>query len=193
MAERENPIHARSKRLITDALFDLMKTEPYDHITVREISEKAGLTRQTFYHNFTSKDEVIAYRTDKLFDGFIEFIAGRQITDVGSILRFYFSYWQENVEMYQCLLKNNLTHILLRKYPEYFRKVNFLRIDSSELEPVQIEYIYSYMTGAVINVLSTWIATGREDSPRELADIVLDIMHGKYFYDVVPLQNPEEK
>ena len=57
MIERENPISVRSKRLITDALISIMEEKPFSKISIRDIVEKAGLTRQTFYHNFDSKEE----------------------------------------------------------------------------------------------------------------------------------------
>ncbi len=68
--EKENPISARSKKWLTDALFELMKEKTYEKISIREISEKAGLTRQTFYHNFSSKEMLLMYRSDQMFEDF---------------------------------------------------------------------------------------------------------------------------
>jgi AcrR family transcriptional regulator len=37
----------------------LMDKKPYDKITVSDITEKAGIARQTFYRNYDHKDDVI--------------------------------------------------------------------------------------------------------------------------------------
>lgn len=69
-AQPINPISVRSKKWLTDALFELLKEKPYDKISIREISQKADLTRQTFYHNFSSKDMLLMYKSDQLFEEF---------------------------------------------------------------------------------------------------------------------------
>jgi AcrR family transcriptional regulator len=59
----------RSKSWIFEALMILMDEKPYDKITVSDIVKKAGVARQTFYHNFNDKNEVIfacAKNTDDL-------------------------------------------------------------------------------------------------------------------------------
>jgi len=72
MLERDNPISVRSKRLITEALLEIMEEVPFAKISIRDIVDKAGLTRQTFYHNFESKEDVLIHKLDDLFDGFFQ-------------------------------------------------------------------------------------------------------------------------
>ena len=43
-----------------------MKTTPVDRITVKDIAEGCGLTRQTFYRNFKDKYDLINWYFDKL-------------------------------------------------------------------------------------------------------------------------------
>ena len=43
-----------------------MKTTPVDRITVKDIVEGSGLTRQTFYRNFKDKYDLINWYFDKL-------------------------------------------------------------------------------------------------------------------------------
>ena len=44
---------------ITKALFDLMKEQEYNDITITDIVNKAGVSRVTYYRHYNSKDEVI--------------------------------------------------------------------------------------------------------------------------------------
>jgi AcrR family transcriptional regulator len=50
---------ARTKGWIFDALMALMDEKPYGKITVSDITEKAGIARQTFYRNYEGKDDVV--------------------------------------------------------------------------------------------------------------------------------------
>jgi AcrR family transcriptional regulator len=49
----------RTKSWIFDAVMLLMEEKPYSKITVSDITEKAGIARQTFYRNYADKDEVV--------------------------------------------------------------------------------------------------------------------------------------
>ena len=49
----------RTKSWIFEAIILLMDEKPYSKITVSDITEKAGIARQTFYRNFNDKDDVI--------------------------------------------------------------------------------------------------------------------------------------
>jgi AcrR family transcriptional regulator len=42
----------RTRSWISEALMLLMDEKPYDKITVSDITEKAGIARQTFYRNY---------------------------------------------------------------------------------------------------------------------------------------------
>jgi len=49
----------RTKSWIFEAIMLLMNEKPYGKITVSDITEKAGIARQTFYRNYDNKDEVV--------------------------------------------------------------------------------------------------------------------------------------
>ena len=46
-----------TKRCIMDALLQLMHTKDYDDITITDITERAGVSRMSYYRNYHSKDE----------------------------------------------------------------------------------------------------------------------------------------
>ena len=58
----------QSKERLSDALLELLKTVPYEDITVQRISDHAGVSRMAFYRNFDSKDDVIRYYLEKYGD-----------------------------------------------------------------------------------------------------------------------------
>lgn len=47
-----------NKQLLANALIEICNIKPLDKITVTEITKKAGLTRQVFYHHFLDKYEL---------------------------------------------------------------------------------------------------------------------------------------
>ena len=49
----------KAKYKLAEAMKECMKTSKVDAITVKQLAEKCGLTRQTFYRNFLDKFDLI--------------------------------------------------------------------------------------------------------------------------------------
>lgn len=193
MGERENPISTRSKRLIVAALMQLMKEIPFSKITIRDIVNCAGLTRQTFYHNFESKEDVLVYKLDSLFAGFFSYLAEKKIADCESIIWFYFRYWQRNIDFLTLLINNNLTYIIKHRYPEYFKMIRVLFLDDKDISELEKQYVISFIGGAVINLLEAWVATGQVLTPREMASLVMRILEGQFYGLTIPTAEKEKQ
>jgi AcrR family transcriptional regulator len=58
-SNKQNRQVQRTKSWIFEALMLLMDEMPYNKITVSDISEKAGIARTTFYHNYDDKEDVL--------------------------------------------------------------------------------------------------------------------------------------
>ena len=54
------------KYRLADAMKSCMKKAPVEKITVKEITEECGVTRQTFYRNFQDKYDLINWYFDKI-------------------------------------------------------------------------------------------------------------------------------
>ncbi len=56
----------KTKYRLADSIRQCMKTTPVDKITVQNIVDGCGMTRQTFYRNFKDKYDLINWYFDKL-------------------------------------------------------------------------------------------------------------------------------
>lgn len=66
MMEKTNETNESAKDILATAMTSLMRTTPVENITVREICEAAGFSRQTFYRCFADKYDLINWRFDIL-------------------------------------------------------------------------------------------------------------------------------
>ena len=60
----------KTKNLISLALYSLMLRHPYDEISVKDICEKAGVSRMSFYRYFSKKDDIFLDFCDERFEEF---------------------------------------------------------------------------------------------------------------------------
>ncbi|MDQ0507904.1 probable dihydroxyacetone kinase regulator [Aedoeadaptatus ivorii] len=54
-----------TKNALAEALVDCLKTRSLDEITVKEISDQAGVNRQTFYYHFEDIYDLLRYTLDE--------------------------------------------------------------------------------------------------------------------------------
>ena len=55
-----------TKNLLKDALLDLVEEKPLDKVTVRELCERAGVHRSTFYNHYDSPGQLFQEMEDEL-------------------------------------------------------------------------------------------------------------------------------
>ncbi len=193
MIERENPISVRSKRLITDALISIMEEKPFSKISIRDIVERAGLTRQTFYHNFDSKEEVLVHKSDELFDDFFQFLTDNEVSDLEGVICLYFRYWQDNDEFIKLLIKNNLVFILENRYPQYFELIQLIYFRGKGFTNTETEYLYAAICGAIINLLVVWVKTGELMTPKEMSHFIMGLFEGRLYELYLPKGERQER
>lgn len=178
VSARENPISVRSKRRITDALLELMGEVPYQKISIKDIVDRAGLTRQTFYHNFETKDEVLLSRLDESVTGFLLYMSERQVRNWEDVIFCFFSYWQEQEAFLKLLMKHDLTWMLSEKVPLCFESVKRVHFDQTDLSAAEAKFWYAFVSGALVSTLKAWFASPGGVSARSLAQMVLTMMDG---------------
>ena len=74
--QSQDPRAIRSRRWLQESLLALIEEKPYQTITVTDITERAEISRPTFYLHYGSKDELLLSCLDNMFDQFYEEIDG---------------------------------------------------------------------------------------------------------------------
>ena len=83
------PKGEKTKYRLAESMKECMKTTPVEEITVRQICEICGVTRQTFYRNFLDKYDLINWYFDKLLTKSFEHM-GRGTTVVFVTMAIFF-------------------------------------------------------------------------------------------------------
>lgn len=62
--------HALTESSLTQALFELMKDKPFSEITITELVGRAGVSRATYYRNYSCKEEVLTNYIRRILHNF---------------------------------------------------------------------------------------------------------------------------
>ena len=161
----------RSKMWMTEALYKLMEMKPYASITIKEITETAGVSRLTFYRNFSSKENILEQHFQTLFQEFMEHISEKQIDTMRDIIELMYSLWLSNKAHIKLLLKNNLGDILYAPFSHNLKAL----LKHLDLSGKINEHQIAFISGGLYTSMLHWLDYG-ENGSEKIADSILDIL-----------------
>lgn len=168
-----------SKQWLLDALLELMKEKPYSKITVSEITEKALLSRRTFYRYFEHKNAILDMYADELRHQYTEALLQLPALTAHSVAKVYFDFWYEHIDFLLLLKKNDLLLLLLQKFNSFLPRIHNSMTQFSftpENEKI-IPYYQLYIAGGFWNLLLDWVEHRTTQTKEEMADILAKVIH----------------
>ena len=153
------------KLCITDAIIELLKTTPFEKISINEITSKAGVGRATYFRNFSSKTEAITFKVITMWSVWCEKNGQSpedQLTFKNSVDFFNFSY--ENKELYKILYNTGLQSTI---YDAFYSVIMKQQRSTSE------EYYKSrFLSYGVYGIVNEWVKRDFKEPPQEIALIL---------------------
>ena len=115
MAKAEYKSAIRSKRLINEALADLLHEKPLDKITVTDVVNRADINRGTFYAHYKDIPDVVDHLIQQTFNTIRSAVDQQtdSITDVGEkLLSTIQIILEEDLFFYRKILNSNASAIM---------------------------------------------------------------------------------
>lgn len=169
----KNPQEGRklqSKKLLVDAMYQLMRKKSYTEITITELCEEAGLCRRTFYRHFQIPADVLEYAISEIANEFFivrNTIFTREKTFHRlTVLFFYF--WQDHLNVLMLFYKNDLYYYFWSIFSKNLQKI--LSEYSSEEFTEDMIITYLFISGGLWQLMEEWLKEGACRSPEEMGD-----------------------
>ncbi|MBQ9229143.1 MAG: TetR/AcrR family transcriptional regulator [Eubacterium sp.] len=175
---KENRNALRSKRLIKEAFLELIQEKPVSKITVTEIIRLADINRSTFYAHYPDVYGVLeAFEddtVDKLMSILTDFDYKNFFSNPLPLLLRINRYIDENLELYQTLIKQNGADSVFRKLHNTF--IEYMRNSSDIPEEFKSSAMFEirihFFAGGILSLYKNWLMG---DIQSELNDISLDV------------------
>ena len=182
---QENTQFQRTDKAIKQALITLLKTTPFEKITVQDILDETPVTRSTFYKHFHDKYEIVERMQDEFFAAQMEL----RISAHKNPQQFHMnmiSLSRQNHELLQALLKVHTEKVdirsaLAKQSADYYLNTTNsptaeieAEIFSQALTAFQLSYhsseIFSFehMHGLYINVFLKLLGIPDDEETRKL-------------------------
>lgn len=177
-----NPKALLTVTLLADAFEREIQEKNYEKINIRALCARAQVSRQAFYNVYDSKEEVLRFCIDRVFDEVMErrkeHGAPRQGTvDAHESIRLFVDTFYENRAFMDRIVANHLEKELTE---EFVFAITDLTNQEGWKEDQYTDYQLAFYAGGIVQILIHWLRDENRVTTGELIDI-LDGLNMPYF------------
>ena len=175
-----NEANRITRESICMAFLEIISTKEFNDISISEIVRRAGVSRQSFYRNYTSKEDIVLEIESVMQTELIKKLNDPLYTENPRMWFLnFFSVIRANKAMVTILYKADLFETLLKKVP--------LLIESNMVSSTpDLHYLIIGSMGAANTIALAWFNDGMKESEEELADICMKFIPP---YQLMNIQN----
>ena len=174
-----NKIALASQRQIADTLSALMQELPFREISISRICQASGISRQTFYSLFSSKENVIVFQLKSLScqaEAADEDCSEDACEEEGlpNLCARYSRFICENAELFRLLQENGILYLLYDSIYETFSCCSCCHASSS----ADRIYRAHFLAGSITGIVRAYIENGCSEGSDELLSHILNLFNG---------------
>ena len=174
-AKKEDRRVRRTKKLLVQALTDLLQEKQVKEITVRELTDLADMNRGTFYLYYKDIFDMLEKVEDEMFRSLGGILARHgengSVLQVRPVLLDLFSFIGENQAMCRVLLSPHGDMNFLHRLNNVIRET-CLKIWPQAQTPdgeAEFDYHYSFAVFSFAGLIRAWVSRGCPESPEQMA------------------------
>lgn len=166
----------RMKYRLADAMKQCMKTAPVEKITVKEIVEACGITRQTFYRNFKDKYDLINWYFDKILLESFEHMGEGETIYEGLVNKF--CYIRQEKMFFRVAFKNDDQNCLRDHDFQLILQFYTEKIEQNTQRQIsdRVRFLLEMYCHGSIYMTVQWLLGQWKGTPEELASLLVAAM-----------------
>ena len=173
----------RTKKLLKQALAQLMDEKDFKDITVKDITERADLNRGTFYLHYMDTYDILNKIEDEILKN-IQNMIDQNIEKTNAsdsvipALKPIAEYIMENADICRCLINNKASVDFIEKFQNliYDNCSDIIKRRHNVKDSKQNEFYLSFITLGIIGMVKKWLETRPMVSAEEIVVFVDQIM-----------------
>lgn len=166
-----------SQQQIADAFVALLEKKPYADISICEICKHAGVSRQTFYSLFASRENIVAYVLGKKHGYDPGETCGCRAVTLRELSVSYADYITDKHTILSLLVRNDIIYLMQESLCDSF-------LDCSSflpgLDDAERSYGAEFCASGLTAIAKTYIRRGGAESAEELERIICRLFSGAF-------------
>ena len=186
MNRSESKYFATAARM-DEAFLKLLEEKDFEYITVKEICEKAGVNRSTFYLHYETVNDLLTESARYIFDKliaympqdtseFIERIQTRPLEELHLItpeyLMPYLNFIKEHRRIFRTAVEHSSVLGMDDAYIALNRHVFTPILDRFHIPPSKQQYIMLFYSNGLMGVINEWLKEDCKDSVEHIISVM---------------------
>ena len=170
-----------------EAFLDLLSKKDFAYITVKEICDKAGVNRSTFYLHYETVSDLLSESIEYMNGQFLDYIKHdsqefvKRLKDcpldelyliTPEYLNPYLNYIKGNKRLFKTATENAGTFRLNETYNRMFDAVFAPILERFQVSPQDRQYIMAFYIHGLMAIIAEWIKQGCTDSVEHIISVI---------------------
>ena len=173
--------------LMNEALLILLEKKEYEFITVKEICEKAGVNRSTFYLHYETIDDLLEETITMTHNKFQKAFNNKTINprilakeDLFFIkeeeLTTYLNFVKEQKRLYKLMFKYSYLFKGEAMLKVFYDEIFEIVLDKYGVSKQERDYVFTYYTSGVVAVIQKWINNDCIDDISFITNLIIKLI-----------------
>jgi AcrR family transcriptional regulator len=176
ITQKQDTRYKLTESYIFEAIHQILSRKPFEKISIKDIAERAGISRSAFYLHFQDKYDLIDTYQKQLSAKVKEIPLPTDPSERQAYLEALISVVFVEHKLFSLIFGESGNHEIQQKILAYIRenvKETIISMVSIDVQSdAEADYLIVYLTSATFGVIQTWIQNGMQESPQEMACIL---------------------
>ena len=174
---KENQRITITKRLLKEALMDLITQKNIQQISVSELCKYAGINRATFYRHYGIPQDVLIEMEKELLEKFkIEIPLPSSTGDTKAYIEKICQWTYQHQRIISLMVENNTSDEFIQLFQEIVVEYRNINNDIRKLDEDSLKVIAVYCGGGTFYLLRSWIRQDIKKTPQQMAELIYDLI-----------------
>ena len=176
------------------ALLSLLEKKEFEYITIREICEKAGVNRSTFYLHYENTCDLLRETTQYVLDSFLSYFTEDRksislnleecnINELFFItpeyITPYLTFIKDNRQIFKTTIKHLGTMDFYGVYKKMFDNIFSPVLSRFKFPENERPYVMKFYLSGVTAIVMEWLDNNCIESVENITKIIIDCIMGK--------------
>lgn len=172
-----------------EALLALLEKKDFSYITIKEICEKAGVNRSTFYLHYETISDLLEESIQYMYRRFLSYMDSNSI-EIGFVdrirdcapeelylvtpeyLKPYLNYIKENRRFFRTAVEHSNVLRMEDTYDKMFRHVFTPILERYEVSAQDRQYIMTFYVNGLMAIITMWLKNDCSDSIDHIIAVI---------------------
>ncbi len=175
--------------LMDEAFIELIDKKDFAYITVKEICERAGVNRSTFYLHYETIDDLLHESLEYVTKQFVDYMPEDTKTFLGKLnscpieelnlispkyLIPYLTFIKEHKRIYKTMLSHSSLFQMKNAYKDLYNHIFIPILDRFDIDEKNRKFIVRFYIDGLMGIVNLWL---ENDCKDDINDIVLAMQY----------------